>query len=73
MEEKYVLLLDLVLYSFIVALKCLNLQDITYLWCSPKSVSASLFQFLIYRSGLVCLLRFHISVIKNVLKEPLAK
>lgn len=73
MEEKYVLLLDLMLYSFIVALKCLNLQDITYLWCSPKSVSASLFQFLIYRSGLVCLLRFHISVIKNVLKEPLAK
>lgn len=67
MEEKYVLLLSLMLYSFIAALKCLKLQDITHLWYMPKSVSASLFQFLIYQSGLVCLLRFHIAVIKNVL------
>lgn len=67
MEEKYVLLLGLMLYSFIAALKCLKLQNITHLRYRPKSVSASLFQFLIYQLGRVCLLRFHISVIKNVL------
>lgn len=64
-EEKYVLLLGL-MYSFIVALKCPKLQNITHLWYTSMSVSASLFQFLIYQSGLGCVLRFHISVLKNV-------